>query len=56
MLSPEGKDLVGGEKKQLVSRRTGSGSSTISLKVTECEDADGYDKTTMNIRKSGLLS
>ncbi|KAG5630995.1 hypothetical protein H5410_002712 [Solanum commersonii] len=51
VLSPKGKDQVGGKKEQSAHRREVSQSSTMSPNDPEHDDAEGWCKTAMNYTK-----
>uniref|UniRef100_M1CPC3 Uncharacterized protein n=1 Tax=Solanum tuberosum TaxID=4113 RepID=M1CPC3_SOLTU len=54
VLSPEGKDQVGGEREQSAYRRIVSRSSTMSPNDTENDDAEGWCKTVTNYTKGQI--
>ncbi|WMV47172.1 hypothetical protein MTR67_040557, partial [Solanum verrucosum] len=51
VLSPEGKDQVGGKREQSVYRQKVPRSSTMFPNDLEHDDAEGWCKTTMNYTK-----
>ncbi|WMV58823.1 hypothetical protein MTR67_052208, partial [Solanum verrucosum] len=51
VLSPEGKEQIGGEKEQSTYRRATPRSSATSPNYPEHDDAKGWCKTTMNYTK-----
>ncbi|WMV45979.1 hypothetical protein MTR67_039364 [Solanum verrucosum] len=48
MLSPEGKDQVGGKRKQSAQRREVQRNSTMSPNNPEHDNVEGWCKTVMN--------
>ncbi|WMV30642.1 hypothetical protein MTR67_024027 [Solanum verrucosum] len=54
VLSPEGKDQVGGKREQSAHRREVSRSNTMSPNDPEHDDAEGWCKTAMNYTKGRI--
>uniref|UniRef100_M1DCL9 Uncharacterized protein n=1 Tax=Solanum tuberosum TaxID=4113 RepID=M1DCL9_SOLTU len=54
VLSPEGKDQVGGDREQSTHHREVQRSSTMSPNDPEYDDAEGWCKTAMNYTKGRI--